>query len=167
MPKISFISANYVARALNYRGGSDWMAHDAATIEAASPEHFAAVAADVAAAGFENIDIWTAHCHWQHHASGDYLEILKGICSQYDLAITSSGGGLHPSSAADLEAPFKFMKQLGAPILAGGLWGADPAPMASQLPNICERRACGYDGMAGIKKSWGRGKGGVRGGGGG
>ena len=114
MPKISFISANYVARALNYRGPSDWMAHDAATIKTASPEHFAGIAADVAAAGFENIDIWTAHCHWQHHGGGDYIEIVKGICSQYDLTITSYAGGLHPSSAADLEAPFKFMKQLGA-----------------------------------------------------
>src|SRR5256885_17209803 len=109
MPKVSFISANYVARALNYRGPSDWMAHDAATIKAASPEHFAAVAADVAAAGFENIDIWTAHCHWQHHASGDYLGIGKGICSQYDLAITSYAGGAQPRSPAGLEEAFKFL----------------------------------------------------------
>src|SRR6266704_2614649 len=112
MPKISFISANYVARALDYRGPSDWMAHDAATIRAASAEHFAGIAADVAAAGFENIDIWTAHCHWQHHADGDYIEIVKGICSQYDLAITS---------------------------YAGGMWGADPAAMAPHIQKICER----------------------------
>jgi L-ribulose-5-phosphate 3-epimerase len=139
MPKISFISANYVARALNYRGPDDWMAHDAATIKAASAEHFAGVVADVAAAGFENIDIWTAHCHWQHHAGGDYIEIVKGLCSNYDLGITSYAGGLHPSSAADLEAPFKFMKQLGAPIFAGGMWGADPAQMAPHIQKICER----------------------------
>src|SRR5438045_9425067 len=131
MPKISFISANYVARALNYRGPADWMAHDAATIKSASPEHFAAIAADVAAAGFENIDIWTAHCHWQHHADGDYIEIVKGICSQYDLGLTRYAGGLHPTSAADLEAPFKCMKQLGAPMLAGGMCGAESAGLAT------------------------------------
>jgi sugar phosphate isomerase/epimerase len=46
---------------------------------------------------------------------------------------------LHPASVADLEAPFKFMKQLGAPIFAGGMWGADPAAMAPHIQKICER----------------------------
>src|SRR5687767_5093303 len=140
MPQISFISANYVGRAMNYRGPEDWMTHDAVTVAAASPENFAAIAEDVAEAGFEAIDIWTAHCHWQHHAGGDYIEIVKGICSQYDLAITSYAGGLNVNSAADLEAPFKFMKQLGAPIFAGGMWGADSASMAPSIQKVCERQ---------------------------
>ncbi|HEV8604357.1 MAG TPA: sugar phosphate isomerase/epimerase family protein [Tepidisphaeraceae bacterium] len=144
MPNISFISANYVGRALNYRGPADWMPNDAATLKAASPDHFASIAFDIAAAGFEAIDIWTAHCHWQHHASDDYIEIVKGICSQYDLSITSYAGGLHPSSAVDLEAPFKFMKQLGAPIFAGGMWGADPAEMAPHIQKICDRLGVRY-----------------------
>ena len=31
MPKVSFITANYVARSLNYNGDPDWSTHDAAT----------------------------------------------------------------------------------------------------------------------------------------
>jgi sugar phosphate isomerase/epimerase len=144
MPQISFISANYVGRAMNYRGPADWGANDAATVKAVSPEHFDAVAKDVAAAGFEAIDIWTAHCHWQHHSREDYLEIVKGICSQYDLAITSYAGGLNVTSAAELEAPFKFMKQLGAPIFAGGMWGADPAAMTPEIHKVCDRLGVRY-----------------------
>jgi sugar phosphate isomerase/epimerase len=144
MPKISFISANYVGRALDYRGPADWMANDAATVKAASAEHFNAVAKDVAEAGFEAIDIWTAHCNWVHHADGDYIEIVKGICSQYDLAITSYAGGLNVKSAAELEAPFKFMKQLGAPIFAGGMWGANPAEMTPHIQKICDRLGVRY-----------------------
>ena len=44
------------------------------------------------AAGFEAVDIWTAHCHWQHHGREDYLEQVKGLCSQFDLTITSLYG---------------------------------------------------------------------------
>src|SRR5439155_16087126 len=96
MRTISFISANYVARANYYNGIEDWGAQDRATNAAANPDTFQAMARDVASAGFEAIDIWTAHCHWQHHSpapsdpvgagsprplSSDYLEQVKGICS--------------------------------------------------------------------------------------
>src|SRR5258708_6548675 len=120
MRMISFISANYVARASNYSGSEDWGAHDRATIAAANPVTFQKMAKDVAGAGFEAIDIWTAHCHWQHHDKGDYVEQVKGICSNFDLAITSYAGGVHVNTPADLEAPLRFMKQLGAPTFAGG-----------------------------------------------
>jgi hypothetical protein len=58
MNTISFISANYVARALSYNGDENWGTHDTATVAAASPEHFSSVAHDVKAAGFSAIDIW-------------------------------------------------------------------------------------------------------------
>jgi len=139
MCPLSFITANYVARALNYNGQTDWMTHDAATIKSASADSFAAIARDVATAGFAYIDIWTAHCHWLHHDRGDYVELIKGFCSQYDFTISSYAGGLNVTSAAELEAPLKFMKQLGAPILAGGMWGADSAQMTPIVDEICER----------------------------
>jgi sugar phosphate isomerase/epimerase len=146
MPTISFISANYVARATNYDGDEDWDHHDSATIELikASPtgEHFSAVARDAALAGFDTIDVWTAHCHYRHHAGprfDDYLEIVKGICSQYDLAIATYAGGLSPGPGGDLEAPFRFMKQLGAPVFAGGLWGAQMSEVVRSVNDICEK----------------------------
>ncbi|HEY7117359.1 MAG TPA: sugar phosphate isomerase/epimerase family protein [Tepidisphaeraceae bacterium] len=139
MPTISFISANYVARALGYMGPADWMANDAATLAAASPERFLQICQDVAAAGFDAIDIWTAHCHWQHHAGEDYLEQVKGFCSQFDLTITSYAGSFEASAASDVERPFKFMKQLGAPLFAGGIRGPlAPAELCAIVNDVCQ-----------------------------
>jgi sugar phosphate isomerase/epimerase len=139
MPTVSFISANYVARALNYNGNTDWMTHDRATAGAASPEAFLQVAQDVVAAGFDAIDIWSAHCHWLHHDREDYLEQVKGFCSQFDLTITSYAGGLDAKSADEIDRPFKFMKQLGAPLFAGGIRGLPPADLCRAVNETCHR----------------------------
>jgi len=141
MLSISFITANYVARALNYPGGktADWEVHDQATRKIASAETFADVARDIAMEGFECIDIWSAHCHWKEHNREDYLEQVKGICSNFDFAITSYAGGLNGTTAAEFDAGFKFVKQLGAPLWAGGMWGADPAAMTPVIDDICSK----------------------------
>ena len=140
MLKISFITANYAARSLNYNGDTDWATHDAATLRTIDGETFGAIARDIAAAGFENIDIWTAHCHFEFHNDSDYLEVVKGLCSAYDFTITSYAGGLRPATPADVEAPFRFMKQLGAQLFAGGIFG--PLSAEEAMPHIqaaCEK----------------------------
>ncbi len=142
MRTISFITANYVARTLGYNGVSDWAKHDQATIQNTTPERFAEIAREISLAGFENVDIWSGHCNWLHHAAGDYVEQIKGICSQFDLTITSYAGGLNLKTAKDAEAPLRFIKQLGAPLLAGGIWGI---PAREAMPTIA--RACAKFGV--------------------
>src|SRR5688500_10282422 len=139
MQSISFITANYVARALGYPGGttSEWSKHDKATKEAMSAEGFMGVARDIANAGFEAVDIWMAHCHWREHNREDYLEQVKGICSNFDFRITSYAGGLREGD--DVEAVLRFMKQLGAPILAGGYWGGGLEAAREKVNEICGR----------------------------
>ena len=140
MPKLSFITANYVARALNYDGNRDWSAHDAATVRTIDGPGFSAICSDIADAGFDCIDIWTAHCNYTFHQDSDYLEVVKGLCSTFDFTITSYSGGLTPSVPSDVEAPFRFMKQLGAPVFAGGIFGTLSADDA--MPHIqaaCEK----------------------------
>src|SRR5258706_1478596 len=137
---ISFITANYVARTLDYNGDSDWDTHETATVRTIDGPQFGAIANDIAAAGFEAVDIWKAHCHYDFHADTDYLEVVKGICSAYDFTITSYAGGITARHPSDLGAPFRFMKQLGAPIFAGGIF----SPLSAQqlMPHIqavCER----------------------------
>ena len=139
MPTVSFITANYVARALDYKGPHDWMPNNDATVAQASPENFLAVIQDIVAAGFENVDIWTAHCHWLHHDREDYLEQVKGFCSQFDLTITSYAGGVQAADAKDVEAPFRFMKQLGATLFAGGIHGIPAPQLAPMVNEICHR----------------------------
>ncbi|HEY8669161.1 MAG TPA: TIM barrel protein [Tepidisphaeraceae bacterium] len=140
MNQISFITANYVARATSYDGDEDWGKQERATYAADSSAYFTAMAKDIAAAGFEAMDIWGAHCHFHQHAAGDYLEQIKGICSQFDLAISSYAGWVSLQSPADLEQPFKFIKQLGTDIMAGGIMGLPP----EQLHPAVEQAAGKY-----------------------
>lgn len=138
MNTISFISANYVARVLNYNGVEKWGEHDAATIAAAEPELFDAMAADVAAAGFGAIDIWMAHCSWQA-ASDAYLEAVKASCQKHGLQITSYAGGLSIKSADDVDKMFGFMKRLGAPMFAGGMYGVSDAELAPMVEDSAQK----------------------------
>lgn len=141
MPTVSFISANYVARALNYPGGatSDWGKFDRATRQAASADHFTQLALDVAQAGFDSIDIWDAHCDWRHAGREDDIEQVKGACSQFDLAITSYAGGLSAADVPNIEKLFKFMKQLGTTMYAGGIWGANLPDVWPTVDALCAK----------------------------
>jgi sugar phosphate isomerase/epimerase len=134
MLQISFITSNYAARALNYDGTTDWAAHDAATLRTIDGEGFGAICSEIAEAGFDHIDIWTAHCNYEFHNDSDYLEVVKGLCSAYDFTLSSYAGGLRPTTVSDLEAPFRFMKQLGAQLFAGGIFGSLSAQEA--MPHI-------------------------------
>ena len=57
---------------------TDWATNDDATVRGIDAAGFSAIAADIADAGFDAIDIWHAHCHWKFHADSDYLEVVKG-----------------------------------------------------------------------------------------
>lgn len=116
MIPVSFISGNYVARALNYNGSNNWGEHDRATV-ALPPRAFGDVARDVMAAGFEAIDVWSGHCSWKDHTP-DRLELIKGYVSQYDLAITSYVGR-GPEEADDVRTLCRWIKQLGTPLFVG------------------------------------------------
>jgi len=136
----SFITANYVARALNYTGKSvsEWGRFDEATLAAALPETFRDICADIADAGFERVDVWASHCHFNQHDREDFLEQTKGWISQFDLTISSYAGGILTDELANVERAFRFMKQLGAPIFAGGMWGATPwEELLGFTDNLC------------------------------
>ena len=139
MRTLSFITANYVGRALNYTGPAEWGPHDQATVKSMSADTFGAVCADIADAGFEALDIWVAHCHWRHHSAEDYLEVVKGICSQYDFTISSYAGSINGADLPDIEKAFRFVKQLGAPMMAGGCRGGEPAEVVPFVNDLCAK----------------------------
>src|SRR6476661_1280343 len=141
MPRISFISANYVARALNYPGGttSEWGKFDKATRASASADDFMRIAMEVSEAGFEAIDIWDAHFDWRRAGFEDDIEQIKGACSQFDLAISSYAGGLTGADMANVEKLLKFMKQLGTSIYAGGIWDADLPAVWPSVDEWCAK----------------------------
>ena len=65
---LSFVTANFVARQLDYRMEKGWMQGDDATQAWFSPlatfaERFDAMLGEVKALGFSAIDLWAAHLH--------------------------------------------------------------------------------------------------------
>jgi sugar phosphate isomerase/epimerase len=143
MPTVSFISANYVARVLKYSGESNWGVHDNATVAATDRAHFEGILADVKAAGFSAIDIWMAHCHFNRH-SPQHRESIKDACAKAGMAVTSYAGGIG-GTKQELDTIFRFMRDLGAPILAGGYFGKMPAAEAMPaVHEICQRYSVRY-----------------------
>jgi sugar phosphate isomerase/epimerase len=140
MPTISFSTANLAGRALKYRGPYEWPRNTEATITWTNPNRFLEVVQNVVTAGFDAVDIWAAHCHWKYHDKEDYLEQIKGLCSQFDLTITSYTGDLKINQAKDIDRPFRFMKQLGAVTFAGEITSELAAPELAQIMNqACQR----------------------------
>ena len=139
MPTLSFITANYVARALKYNGNTNWSTHEKATMNEAAPDVFRAMAVDIMEAGFDAMDLWTAHCHFEHHADTEYVRQVPWIANQKGLKLTSYAGGLTISNPQQIEPPLKFMKQLGIPIFAGGIWGMSALDLMPAIDAACER----------------------------
>jgi len=137
MRSISFISANFVGRALGYPGGwvGDWMKFDAATLAAAPAEQLDPIAKEVAAEGFRNIDLWTAHCHWQQH-SAQAAERVREICAANNLNLTSYVGGFEAENREDVEKLFRSMNRLGAPMFAGMSWGLPDEQRAAVIDDV-------------------------------
>ena len=141
MNTISFISANYIARALDYNGVEDWMLHDGATIAQTDIKEINRVLDDVQAAGFSAIDIWTGHCSYKNHASDGFPAQIKAACDARGLQITSYAGGINLNAPEDLDAPFSVMQQLGAPYFAGGIYSPDfsDAELAQMVNEACAK----------------------------
>ncbi len=137
MRSISFVTANYVGRIPNYQGGSlsDWGKFDAATVAVPPDQQFPAIAAEVAAVGFTGLDLWTAHCHWQHHGVQS-IPVIKQACAKHNLTITSYVGGFEAATLAQVEAAFSFMSALGVSLFAGVLWGQSDEATASMVDAV-------------------------------
>jgi sugar phosphate isomerase/epimerase len=140
MRSISFISANFVGRALNYPGGhvGEWSKFDAATVAQSPQRDFPSIAAEVSAEGFRSIDLWTAHCHWQKH-DPPCADHVRRICASNGLTVTSYVGGFQASAAPEVEALFRFMYRLGAPIFAGMNWGLPDDDRAGLIDEVASQ----------------------------
>src|ERR1700690_3076315 len=104
-PAFSFVTANFVARQINYRMDRGWMQGDDATNAWFSPlatfeERFDEMLLEIKALGFTAIDLWCAHLHWRW-ATLQHVETARRLLGKHGLAVRSYpawvGGG-----AADL-----------------------------------------------------------------
>ena len=93
MNTISFMSANFVARELNYRMTEGWGQGQDATEKYFRPvetyaERFDAMLGEIAALGFSAIDLWTAHLNpaW---ATPRHIDAARSLLAKHRLSVSS------------------------------------------------------------------------------
>lgn len=122
MKTISFISADFVARQLDYHMTEGWMQGDTATqayfrpLDTFAPR-FGAMLAEVSAMGFSAIDLWGAHLNpaW---ATPEHAAMAKDLLGQHGLRALSFAAWV--GSLEALEGFCKLGQGLGVPLIAGG-----------------------------------------------
>jgi sugar phosphate isomerase/epimerase len=122
MTTISFMSANFVARELGYAMTGGWGQGDQATqAQFRPPEsfaaHFDALLAEIAALGFQSIDLWTGHLNpsW---ATPEQIEAARALLAAHGLRVASLAGWFG-ASEAEFEQSCHFAVALDCPILGG------------------------------------------------
>ncbi len=136
MNTISFMTANYVARQLDYNMTKGWMEGDDATNAYFAPldsyaERFGALVMEIKALGFDAIDLWLAHLNWRW-ATDAHIAIAKQALQEADLGVTSLAGwfgGTHEEFASACH----LAKAMDVSILGGlsSLLDTDPSGLAS------------------------------------
>ena len=135
---ISFISANFVARELEYHMTGDWGQGDrAANAYYREPATFAgrldAMLAEVRAMGFGAIDLWTSHLNWAW-ATDEHLAAAREALGRHELRVISFAGGFG-RKPEEFSAACRVATAVGCDLLAGGsgLLGEDRASMVRVL----------------------------------
>lgn len=98
MNLISCMSANYVARQLNYQMTGGWSQGDTATNLYFKPiktfsQRFEELLKEIQGLGFDALDLWLAHLNpsW---ATPDHLSIAQELLETYGLTVVSLAGGM-------------------------------------------------------------------------
>lgn len=122
MNTISFMSANFVARQLNYRMTRGWGEGQDATENYFRPietyaERFDAMLAEVAALGFSAIDLWGGHLNPTWATSG-HLEAARTLLAKHRLSVSSFA--LYVADTAYLDKIAEVATALGCRLVGGG-----------------------------------------------
>ncbi len=120
---LSFITANFVARELEYNMTQGWMQGDSATQEFFKPiktfeGRFIAMLEEITAMGFSNLDLWGAHLHpdW---ATAEHLQLARDALHNQQISVSSLAAW-----CGDLDTLAGFSRVangIGAKIIAGGM----------------------------------------------
>jgi sugar phosphate isomerase/epimerase len=130
--RISFVTANYVAREVGY-AMHGWGHGDRATNEAFAPletyaEKLDELLLDVKSLGFEAVDIWGAHLSpdW---ATDAHVDIALDTLAKHGLTVTTYATWVGPSN---IERSCELTRALGTDVIGGGFSG-DPQALAPVL----------------------------------
>lgn len=120
--RLSFVTANFVARELGYKMTEGWGQGDSATQAAFRPletfgERFEEMIEEIAELGFDTVDLWLAHLH-PEWATKNHVSQAKMILVKQGLRVWSLAGGFGETLEA-LEKSCRLAQALGAKVLAG------------------------------------------------
>ncbi|TVR48885.1 MAG: sugar phosphate isomerase/epimerase [Puniceicoccaceae bacterium] len=123
MPKISFMSANFVAREVGYTMTQGWGEGDAAAVnhfrpEATFRERFAALLDEVRELGFDAIDLWTGHLGWAW-ATERQIETARELLAERSMTVPTLAGGFG-NTPEEFRRACRLGKAIGAEVLGGG-----------------------------------------------
>lgn len=123
MNAISFNTANFVARQLNWRMTEGWLQGDRAAQDWFRPkgdfgERFGAMLDEVVGLGFDALDLWLAHLHpdW---ASAEHIALAREALAVRGLRVTTLAGGFGDTRETFL-ASCRIAQAVGARVLGGG-----------------------------------------------
>jgi predicted dehydrogenase/sugar phosphate isomerase/epimerase len=122
MSRISFMTANYVARQLGYKMTEGWGQGDQATNDYFQPlgtfrQRFDELLAEISGLGFESIDLWSAHLHYSW-ATPEHIAIATELLAKHKLTVASYAG-MFGGDAAEFESACRLAVALKIPILGG------------------------------------------------
>ncbi|HOB19750.1 MAG TPA: sugar phosphate isomerase/epimerase [Candidatus Atribacteria bacterium] len=124
MIKLSFNSANFVARTSGYRIFSEnWADGDKATNEYFRPldtfgDRFDELVSTIKNLGFDYMDLWTAHLNWAW-ATDEHIEIANEVLDWYGIEILSYVGEFG-STEEEFTKACRLVKALGFDLMGGG-----------------------------------------------
>jgi sugar phosphate isomerase/epimerase len=130
--RIAFMTANYVARetgfAMHGWGHGDRTTNEAFAPIETFPERFDALLADVAALGFDTVDVWGAHLgpDW---TTGPHIESAVALLRRHGLSVATYATWVGPSN---VERTCVIARSLGTDLIGGGFSG-EPEALAPVL----------------------------------
>ncbi|MFZ0012762.1 MAG: sugar phosphate isomerase/epimerase family protein [Acidimicrobiia bacterium] len=122
MPEISLVTASFVTREIGFAPISDWSEGDDATQAHFAPVEtfelrFGSLLDDIAALGYQTIDLWGAHLH-HRWATARHFEIARR--SLEDRAISVNSLAAWCSDRSSLSGFCRVANEVGAGMIAGG-----------------------------------------------
>lgn len=138
MNDISFMSANFVARELDYSMHGGWAEGESAANSFFEPmetfrERFSDLLTDVKSLGFHKMDLWTAHLNWKW-ATDVHIAIVKSLLEKHEMTLASYAGGFG-ETAEEFERACRTARATGIELLGGsaGFLARDRAAFSALL----------------------------------
>lgn len=122
MTTLSFMTANFVARQLDYRMTGGWGQGDSATQSYFRPlesfaERFEAMLEEIVELGFSHVDIWTGHLN-PEWATAEHTGAATALLAKYGLSVVSLAGWFG-ATPEEFERSCALAQALGCRILGG------------------------------------------------